>query len=240
MTGIFYCRDTAPLSRPEDIIPFLGRASHWREGRSAYEAVHSWFDANGVPPAVRVVIESDSAFRGAVLTRAIFEKQTKLDEFGRPSQTDVLAYLDAPNGPAILGVEAKVDESFGQLVGEWVADGTPSKRSRLVGLARRLGLEAHAIGSLRYQLLHRTVATVIEAKEAGAQDAALVVQSFSPAAVCAGFADFQVFADALKASVDQPGALSRPIELDGVRLRLGWVQNSIRGLSLPAIDGRFT
>jgi hypothetical protein len=62
--------------------------------------------------------------------KVVFEKQTELDTFGRPSQTDVLALLRIKSGNAILGIEAKVDETFGPLVIEW-DNGSPGKGQRL-------------------------------------------------------------------------------------------------------------
>ena len=227
-SGKFFVGNRRPIIAAKDIIPFLGKASHWVEGRSAYEAASSWFDANDVPPAVRGVIETDAAFRGAILVEATFEKQTALDDFGRSSQTDVLARLQTPSGVAILGVEAKVDESFGPTVAEWSVGRSAGKERRLAGLVDRLGLEPNAVLTLRYQLLHRTAAALIESAQAGAQDAAMIVQSFSPDSVRAGFADFQAFAVELGTPVDKPGMLSKPIELGGVRLRLGWALDQIK------------
>jgi hypothetical protein len=115
MEQSLFCRDGSPLTKPEDLIPFLADKKQWREGRSACEAAYSWFDAKGLPWTVAAIIETDPTFSHAVLLKAIFEKQTELDSLGRPSQTDVLALLRLPTGLAILGIEAKVDESFGPI-----------------------------------------------------------------------------------------------------------------------------
>ena len=215
MDQLFFSGDGTPLTKPEDVILLLGEKKHWREGRSAYEAAYSWFDAHDVPPAVRAVIKTDPAFAQSVLVKAVFEKQTALDAFGRPSQTDVLALLQTNSGSAILGIEAKVDETFGPLVVEW-DNGSPGKKQRLAGLVERLDLDKNLIGNLRYQLLHRTVATLLEADRHSASDVAMVVQSFSPKTIRAGFVDFQAFAGALGIPIDQPGKLSRPIDRGGV------------------------
>jgi hypothetical protein len=225
---IFFADNGAALTEPEDVIPFLGKATHWKEGRSAYEAAKSWFDAQDIPPRVRAVLDADPSFRNAQLTRAVFEKKTKLDELGRASQTDVLAFLTGVSGPIVVGIEAKVDESFGPLVAEW-NDGSPGKAARLAGLVERLTLHPDGVASLRYQLLHRTAATLIEATAAGASDAALVVQSFSPASIRAGFSDFQAFTAALSARLEEPGALTQSIIRSGIRLRFGWVEDQVRG-----------
>jgi hypothetical protein len=123
-----------------------------------------------------------------------------------------------------------VDESFGPLIAEW-DDGSTQKQKRLAGLVERLGLEKNAVAPLRYQLLHRTIATLPDAEREGASEAAMVVQSFSPSSIRAGFTDFQSFAAALGIPIDQPGELSCPIERVGVRLQLGWAEDRIRALT---------
>jgi hypothetical protein len=208
-----------PLSKPEDVIPFLGKETHWKEGRSAFEAAYTWFEALDIPKSIRSVIDTDPAVQNAKLEKALFEKQTELDRYRGPSQTDVLAILLIPSGVAVLGIEAKVDESFGQLVKDW-EDGSESKKQRLDGLVKRLGLDGHDVGQLRYQLLHRTAATLIEAERHGANDAAMIVQSFCPRHT--GFSDFQLFAAAVRAPVAECGGISTPIIRGDVSLRLGW------------------
>jgi hypothetical protein len=222
--------DGLAMVRAEDVIPFLAMPSHWREGRSAYETAHSWFDCAGsLPPAIAGLLATDAALAGARLVRATFEKQTRLDDFGRPSQTDVLAEVVTRSGPAILAVEAKVDETFGPTVAEWSIDASAGKRARLVGLVARLGLSLDTVANLRYQLLHRSAA-LIEARANGIADAVLVVQSFSTPEIRAGFADFQAFTKAMGAPVGEPGRLSAAVERAGVKLRFGWAQDAIRAL----------
>jgi hypothetical protein len=43
LSGIqyFFSGTGVPLSKPEDVIPYLGKKTHWKEGRSAFEAAHS-------------------------------------------------------------------------------------------------------------------------------------------------------------------------------------------------------
>jgi hypothetical protein len=219
-----------PLSRPEDVIQHLGkREAHWKARYSAYETAHSWFAAHDVPPAIRAALDTDQVYADARLRKAVFEKKTVFDELTRsPSQTDVLAILEIKSGLAVLGVEGKVRESFDATVNEW-NDFSPARLRRLAGLVERLRLApSGSIGMLRYQLLHRTVATLVEAKEAGAHDAVVLVQSFNPDDVMNHFDDFQNFATALGAPVARPGMLSRVIDLQGVRLQLGWTVNPMK------------
>jgi hypothetical protein len=216
-----HCSDGSLLSKPEDVIPSLGKSYHWKQGRSAFEAAYSWWMAQDVPAEIRRVLGQDPEFREITLEKATFEKQTQLDRFRGPSQTDVLALVKILKGRAIIGVEAKVDESFGEFVKDWV-DGSENKQRRLEGLISRLKLDPKATPSLRYQLLHRCAAALIEAKEHGAAECAVIVQSFSPINIQAGFADFVAFSQAVGTPVETVGKISKRIELDGVGFRLGW------------------
>lgn len=227
MGQLFFGTDGSALSKPEDVIPFLGKQHlHWKKGRSAYETAHSWFTAQGLPNEMRQTLVTDHVLAGATLRKAIFENKTELDAFGRPSQTDVLALLQTNTGLAVLGVEAKVDETFGSIVREW-NDQTVGKSRRLVGLCKRLELNPDDVGSLRYQLLHRTVATLLESERHGAVEAALVIQSFSPNHIRAGFDDFRAFSAALGTPIAEPATLAKPIKLHGINLRLGWIESSL-------------
>jgi hypothetical protein len=221
---MFFGTDGTPLRRPEDVIPFLGKGkAHWNKERSAYQTAYSWFNANGLPASIRNALQTDAAFAAAGLEKAIFERKTKLDAYGRESQTDVLAYIRSGSNVAVVGVEAKVDESFGPVVSDW-NDYTPGKLRRLAGLIERLELRSGAIGSLRYQLFHRAAATLIEAEQVRARDAALIVQSFDQDR--AGYKDFVAFAVAFETPIEVPGRLSRPKKIGDVTMRLGWTDNS--------------
>jgi Domain of unknown function (DUF6946) len=223
MPQLFFGPDESPLSKPTDVIRFLGKQDkHWHKERSAYQAAHSWFLENGLPPSICSILRTASVYDNASLQKAVFERKTRLDSFGRESQTDVMAFVKIDGGQAVLGIEAKVDESFGPLVHEW-NDYSPGKLRRLAGLLDRLELKSDSIGSLRYQLFHRTAATLIEAEAAGASQAAMIVQSFDGGR--AGFSDFVAFVGAMGIPIDEPGKLSPPKRLGEIALRLGWTEN---------------
>jgi hypothetical protein len=226
MSRLFFGPNGSSLSKPEDVIKFLGKQEqHWKKDRSAYQTAHSWFAAQDLPASIRAILKTDSTFAEATLRKAVFENKTRLDDYGRESQTDVLAILGLGADHAVLGVEAKVDESFGPRVREW-NDYSPSKLRRLAGLLDRLNLRQVAIGDLRYQLLHRTVATIIEAERLGARHAAMIVQSFDRHRT--GFEDFVAFADAFGMPLTEPGILSQSKTAGGVAIRLGWTENPMQ------------
>lgn len=47
MTNIV--RIALPLRAAEDVIPHLGKPTHWQQGRSAKSVADSWFRANDIP-----------------------------------------------------------------------------------------------------------------------------------------------------------------------------------------------
>ena len=211
---------TRELRAPAAVRPLLGDPKrHWKPRFSAYELAHAWIGAGGIPGAVRGVLDTAAELRGAELAEGWFERETALGTPGRPTQTDLLALLRLPSGYAILAVEGKAAEPFGHIVAAWnTSDG---RENRLVDLCAKLGLDRARADSLRYQLLHRTAAALIEAQRYGARHAVMLVHSFSDQDV--GLADYRAFAAALGVSGADPDRLSEPKTYDDVELRLGWV-----------------
>ena len=217
----------SPITRPEDVIPHLARGErHWKKGRSAYELANAWVEAGGFPNEVSVVLDMIPAFAGATLIKGLFEKETDLETPGRPSQTDLLALCRCAAGVGVIGVEGKVDEPFGDLVRNWMSDGSLGKKRRLAHLLEKLGLEQEQVMDIRYQLLHRTVAAFLEASRHGADIAMMLVHSFSP--VHAGYDDFSRFAELIGAPVNRPGLASEEFKVAEMPFYLGWVTSEVR------------
>ena len=214
-------RVNVPLLAPEAIIPYLGAPHHWREGRSAKSLIDQWWMANDLPGSVRRLLDQAPEWQNSELVDAFAERSTDLSD-GRAShsQSDMFAIVGVGNKLGILIVEAKVDEGFDKLVDQWRADGSAGKQTRLAKLGNLLGLKSETVGGLRYQLLHRTASTIIEAKRYRASQAAMIVQSWSPS--LHGHDDFLTFVDALGLAKVKPGELTGPKMVDGVSLRLGW------------------
>lgn len=211
-----------PLLQPAGVIPHLGAALHWREGRSARCVAEAWFVAAGrLPEAVAAVLATAPAFVGIELLDGFLERCVELGDVGRPSQTDVMAICGVADRLAVIAVEAKVDESFGPRVAEWLINSSEMKRRRLARLCATLGLSEACTPSLRYQLLHRAASAVYEAQRYRSDLAVLLVQSFAIEPV--GWADFVTFAGALGLEPAVGGTVG-PALADGVRLHLGWVQ----------------
>ena len=222
-------RLNVPMRQAEDVIPHLGKAIHWKEGRSAKSLADAWFYANDIPDDVRAVLDQAAEYRDVELLDAFLERCTNLED-GRatPSQTDLLAILGARDGLAVMGVEAKVTESFGPIVEDWL-DGGQGKQARLATLCARLGLDHASALPLRYQLLHRTVAVLLEARRYRTTRALMVVQSFCPQRT--GFADFAAFVEALGYPSVAPDRLTSSRAIGDIELRLGWISSSVPSLA---------
>ncbi len=221
------------IQKPEEIIPRLGKPElHWKKGRSAFELSTAWMQATGFPQSVRAAIDQAAEWRGAELLEGFFERETVLPGRGRPSQTDLLAIVRLKDGNAILGVEGKVDEPFGPRVDEWLADAKDQNRKdRLAGLCSTLNLNSETVGSLFYQLLHRTCASIYEAKRFGYKRAIMLVHSFAerptPPAMPACFEDFCAFSRHVGMPVASPGSISSAKLCDGIEVRLAWTSDAI-------------
>ena len=210
-----------PLGTPHDARAYLADPiKHWRADHSALELATSWIGAGGFPPHVAEVLESSSTYAGCRLVEAFFEREVELGTKGRPSQTDLLALVELGDGYGVIAVEGKARESFGPLVSAW-NDG-PGKQARLDDLCEQLGLDASRVGDLRYQLFHRTVSALLEARRYGAREALMLVHSFDPAD--SSLDAYQAFAGALGLTDALPDAITSATIRGDVTLRLGWVK----------------
>ncbi|WP_157263450.1 DUF6946 family protein [Azohydromonas aeria] len=203
-------------------------ARQWRSGYSAHALAHAWQLADGFPPEVEAVLAASGRFPDVELLLALPEHAVALPGGTRPSQSDVWALARSGEHLVSIAVEGKVSESFGPTVQEWFAGHSPGKVTRLAYLQAELGLEAVPVGTIRYQLLHRAVSAIVEARRFCATQALMLVHSFSPDQV--GFCDFMDFVRLLGA---EP-RINRIVPIGqrgGVELLLGWVtgQSGRRG-----------
>lgn len=213
-----------PLTAPQDVVRHLGKqVEHWKEGRSAHALATVWFESNAFPPLVEAALRSSPVFESAELVDAFMEREVDLGSKGRPSQTDLLAIAGiGKERLAIVAVEGKAGETFGELVAEWL-DGSAGKEARLNGLRETFNLRADRAKPLRYQLLHRTASAILEAKRYRTDLAVLLVHSFSEDKK--GFEDFSEFLQVLGFTKPSVGVLTGPATFAGVKLYAGWVQD---------------
>jgi hypothetical protein len=198
----------------------------WKREYSAFETAVSWELASktelGVPePVARLFRESN--YGEPVLMFAVAEHKVKLRGGNAASQCDLWAVLKTSAGMMSLTVEAKAKETFGnQCVEEWLK-GT-SERSKANRAERFKHICEHlppsdGFGPVRYQMLHRCAASVIEAKRLDLSHVAFVVQAFNTPEN--SFQDYTVFCRALKVAPTL-GTIVRTTALEGISVSFGW------------------
>jgi hypothetical protein len=209
---------------------------HWRPGRSAFELAVSWeaAAADGLPMPREVL---DAFHAGGETSElevllAIPEHRVRLDNARRPSQNDLWVLATAGGRRISMSVEGKAGESFDRTLEDWNAEGSAGKTARLDFLWTLLELptDRPRDASLRYQLFHRTASALLEARRWGAEEAVMLVQSFTPGRI--GYDDFAEFAQQFGA-VPDPGTVRevRAVRELGtersIRLSLGWVDSPL-------------
>jgi hypothetical protein len=149
-----------PTQSGSDWQRLLGKPKlHWKKGRSAMSTAACWEDSQPhLPAEILSVLESgnDAAISELDLLVAIPEWEVDLPGGERPSQTDVLAITRNSSGLVVLGVEAKVDETFGPTIEEKKEKASEGQLTRISYLENELGRKEPFEGEIRYQLLHRT------------------------------------------------------------------------------------
>ena len=220
-----------PATKPECWKKFLADPKHWKTGYSAKALAYCWQEANGFPESVRSVFKKSGIelFQDIKLLLALPEYQVPLPGGARPSQNDIFVLARAKDQLVSITVEGKVSEPFGQTVAEWRKDGSAGKRERLSYLLQKLDLEkSTSIDEIRYQLLHRTVSALIEAKRFRAKSALMLVHSFSQSDEgLDDYGDFLALFNA-KGSVN---SISFGKNINGVNLYFGWVRGDKKYLS---------
>lgn len=202
---------------------------HWRVGYSAYELAHAWESATGFPPAVKRTFATgpSDVFHGLEPLIAVPEHKVPLPGGSRPSQTDLWILARSNAGMRVsVAVEGKCEETFDELTHRWLGK-LPSagKQHRLSALCEILQLEQQTALGIRYQLLHRTAAALIEAERFGAENALMLVHSFSPGH--AWYDDYVALAQALDATQAPLNSIVPIGDRYGIALYLGWAADTL-------------
>lgn len=216
-----------PTFGPSDWRRFLANPEgQWRNTKSAFELAVAWESSRksvrGLPPEVAALFDGHSEFKGATLLLGIPEHQVTLAGGGHASQTDLWALVSAPLGIISVAVEAKAGEKFDKRVPEWLADASPrsGKPARLQQLCEVLGINEAQARECRYQLLHRPVAAIFEAKRFQLSTALFLVHSFTSDPE--SLSDYVCFGRQLGFEVGE-NSLVNVGPRDGIDLWLGWI-----------------
>jgi Domain of unknown function (DUF6946) len=163
---------------------------HWGDGRSAKELARSWFRRGIAEPPDELAALLVAKFgAGITFDEAKPECVVKLDEFaGEHRNCDFVVFCNAGAKRMVISVEAKADEPFGDVIGDYYDQKSGSGSnvpSRIRQLSKALfGREPdEAIRKLRYQLLHAAAATLIEAAADEAETGLFLIHQFRSASL---------------------------------------------------------
>jgi hypothetical protein len=200
--------------------------TQWRRCYSAFETAVSWEYASssstGLPQPIAELFR-DTPYENLVLQLAIAEHKVDLPGGRAASQCDVWAVVKTSKGMLSLTVEAKARETFGDDILERWLDAGGTEESKSNRKTRWDYVQSHLPKSesffqVRYQILHRCAASVIEAKRLGFQHAAFVVQAFNSPEE--SFQNYAAFCQALQIPGKRGGLATTSV--DGVSLSVGW------------------
>ncbi|MGD0696915.1 MAG: hypothetical protein ABSB82_19025 [Terriglobia bacterium] len=154
---------------------------------------------------------------------AVAEHKVDLPGGNAASQSDVWAVVSTSSGMLSLTVEAKSKEAFGdEILEKWLVAGateeSKSNRQKRFDYVCSHLPKSDSFLQVRYQMLHRCAASVIEAKRFGFKRAAFIVQAFETPAN--GFQDYAIFCQALKIPAARGSMATTSV--NGISLSVGW------------------
>ena len=211
-----------PATKPEDWKRFLAKPTHWKYGHAAMSMAYCWQEADGFPTAVRKVFRDSGIklFQDIEILLALPEHKVPLPQRGPASQNDLFVLAKGAGQLISIAVEGKALEPFSDLVSVWKT--TPSREKRLYFLCNALGLQLSKVSDIRYQLIHRTVSALLEAKRFNAPNALMLVHSFKEN--IESLKDYQKFAAWFNIEAE-PNTINEAGTLGGIDLYLGWVND---------------
>jgi hypothetical protein len=162
-------------------------ADQWQPRYSALELARAWVDGDALAD-LRAVLDLAPALSELAPTEGIAEAKTSFDRYGGPRTHDLLLVGNTLGGRAVVGIEGKVEETFGQTLAQYAAaaraklekEEPTNALHRLEGLLHALAnwpvpSEQDARGRLRYQLFSASAGTIAAAAQHGAQIAIFCV-----------------------------------------------------------------
>ena len=195
----------------------------WKPGFSAYELAHCWENATDLPTCVQRAFNrsQNQLFQDVKILYGFPEYKVPLDGGSTSSQNDLYVLAKSNNELLTIMVEGKVSEPFGETVETWLGPNpSKGKGERLDQLLVLLNLSKVTVQDKRYQLLHRTASALIEARSIKANNAMMLVHSFSETGKW--FEDYADFVQLFQL-LPEKDTIVGPVLLDGVNLYFGWV-----------------
>ena len=163
---------------------------HWRPGRSAYELAADWIERDA-EARVRELLCQSNEIASVELTEGTVEKKTYFDDIPRgPRNHDLLVKGTSNLGPLVVGVEGKADEPFDLPLWRWRQaalarssdSGAPRRLDQLTSLFFGTTIDKDhgypGLACLGYQVLSALAGTLVDAREASAVHAVLLIHEF--------------------------------------------------------------
>ncbi len=163
--------------------PPQGKMKHWKDGRSAKETAKHW--VHTIPQPFKDLLKE----RQLNYLLCSPESVSKFDAYGGNGRNHDLLLLakDKDSKKAVISIESKVDESFGDTLSKRIVAAGKKKIEKPTSKAldriselriALFGMENENQLDLRYQLLTAVAGTIAEAKKQGATSAYFLVQTF--------------------------------------------------------------
>lgn len=204
----------------------------WRTGYSAKALAYCWEQAKGFPLKVSRIFEGSNieAFKNIELILGIAEHKIPLPPNSlAPSQNDIFVLAKAQNKLITISVEGKVSEPFGDPLEKWYANPSKGKIARLNFLKDQLGFSGDLPKNIRYQLLHRAVSAIVEAKRFNAKTAVMLIHSFSPK--LEWFEDYENFLQLFNVTAS-PNKLKFVRQTQDIDLYCAWIKGDQKYLKV--------
>ena len=202
----------------------LHKKGHWKDDFSAKALAESWeAKPDGFPESVQYVFlnAAPPLFEHTELLFAFPEYKVRLPGGNRASQNDIFVIAKAEGGLISIMVEGKAEESFDRTIAEWLGtDTSDGKKDRLGFLLVQLNLHVNQVMDIKYQLLHRTVSAMLEAKKVNAPHALMLVHSFSKN--YKGYNHYAEFVSLFGLTAGKERIVG-PVALNGTEVYFGWV-----------------
>ena len=183
------CKDLAASKEIESLhewfykCPPQGKMKHWKDGRSAKETAKHW--VHTIPQPFKDLLKE----RQLNYLLCSPESVSKFDSYGGNGRNHDLLLLakDKDSKKAVISIESKVDESFGDTLSQRIVAAGKKKIEKPTSKAldriselriALFGEENENQLDLRYQLLTAVAGTIAEAKAQNAKSAYFLIQTF--------------------------------------------------------------
>ena len=157
--------------------PPKAKGKHWKDGRSAKSLAQFMTDKNQVKKLEDILVELEYDTNGVISCTP--EANTVLPCKGNGRNHDLLMIGE----DFVVGIEAKVSESFGEEISTELIEASDNKKNRIDTLANKLfGCKINEVKDgleLKYQLLTGVYGTLLEAENNKKSKALFLVVVFT-------------------------------------------------------------